>query len=572
LRQVNGANATNRLAWGYDNLGRLTNEMSSSTLAALNFTNKYVYNLVGNRLWQTNIAGAVTTVIGCTYNTNDQLLVESGSGSFTNWYDVNGSLTNRTSGVESNGYAYNLQNRLATATISRTDSGHSISETINFTYDYSGKRVRAQWSRSVDGGAAVNGTNIFLHEPNSPAGMSQILEELPAVGAAPTVSYTLGGRVVTQSKGGTISHLLPDGHGSTRQLADTNGNIAVRYTYDAYGKGLDFTNNTQSPTATALLYSGGQLDLDLQLYNLNARYYNPVVGRFNQIDPFGPNQQSGANLYAYCQNDPVNNSDPSGLYEIDVHQYLTRYLAEKVGFADAQKIGLRTQEPDEDNRSAIYWQKTWGNMAKHHFVDRNRLRQMAGDIGSDTSYVKMGEFLHAQEDTYAHCTGQDNRNWDYLGGPNGGVFGHACDGHDPDHTWLKPEKAVMMTMRVYIDLKNLKKFGNALNNDTLDDVVCDPDPAKIDWSSDDCMQIAKFIWFNPGNVKGGMTKTGFGWDTVTQAGYLARIQVLFPGYSLKEADAGYLKKLTPVKPLLSPRMQGMTTDMTVSGIVGGFAP
>lgn len=298
-----------------------------------------------------------------------------------------------------------------------------------------------------------------------------------------------------------------------------------------------------------------------------------VVGDGIQIDPFGPNQQSGANLYAYCQNDPVNNSDPSGLYEIDVHQYLTRYLAEKAGFGNAIKIGEETQSPDEDSRSAIYWFKTWGNMAKHHFVDRNRLKEMAGKASASPS--ALGEFLHAQEDTYAHCTGEHDRNWDYLGGPNGGVFGHACDGHDPDHTWLKPEKALMMTMRVYIDLKNYKKdgkFSDDPNNDTLDDVVCDPDSAKINWSSDDCMQIAKFIWFNPGNVKGGMTKTGLGWDTVTQAGYLAKIQVLFPGYSLKEADAGYLKKLTPVKPLLSPRMQGMTTDMTVSGIVGGFAP
>jgi hypothetical protein len=97
-RQVGGTYATNWLAWGYDNLGRLTNEMCSSTLAALNYTNWHVYSLVGNRLWATNIAGRVTSVVGYTYNTNDQLLVESyASGSFTNWYDANGSLTNRSS-------------------------------------------------------------------------------------------------------------------------------------------------------------------------------------------------------------------------------------------------------------------------------------------------------------------------------------------------------------------------------------------------------------------------------------------------------------------------------------------
>jgi hypothetical protein len=62
LRQVNGTCVTNQLAWGYDNLGRLTNEAISSTLTALNFTNKYMYDLAGNRLWKTNVVGAVTTL------------------------------------------------------------------------------------------------------------------------------------------------------------------------------------------------------------------------------------------------------------------------------------------------------------------------------------------------------------------------------------------------------------------------------------------------------------------------------------------------------------------------------
>jgi hypothetical protein len=84
----------------------------------------------------------------------------------------------------------------------------------------------------------VNGTNIFLKQEN------QIFEESPSIGA--TVSYVLGGH--TQSKEGSISHLLPDGHGSTRQLTDGTGGITEKYKYDAYGKGLDFTNGVLNPT------------------------------------------------------------------------------------------------------------------------------------------------------------------------------------------------------------------------------------------------------------------------------------------------------------------------------------
>lgn len=51
------------------------------------------------------------------------------------------------------------------------------------------------------------------------------------------------------------------------------------------------------------------------MYYLNARYYNPEWRRFispdaaEYIDPETPN---GLNLYAYCNNDPVNYADPSG--------------------------------------------------------------------------------------------------------------------------------------------------------------------------------------------------------------------------------------------------------------------
>jgi RHS repeat-associated protein len=51
------------------------------------------------------------------------------------------------------------------------------------------------------------------------------------------------------------------------------------------------------------------------LYYLNARYYNHQWRRF--ISPDGtsyldPENVNGLNLYAYCNNDPVNYADPSG--------------------------------------------------------------------------------------------------------------------------------------------------------------------------------------------------------------------------------------------------------------------
>ena len=43
---------------------------------------------------------------------------------------------------------------------------------------------------------------------------------------------------------------------------------------------------------------------------LGHRYYDPGTGRFVTRDPMG--YAGGADLYAYCGNNPINDSDPLG--------------------------------------------------------------------------------------------------------------------------------------------------------------------------------------------------------------------------------------------------------------------
>ena len=58
-----------------------------------------------------------------------------------------------------------------------------------------------------------------------------------------------------------------------------------------------------------IAYTGQQYDRVTNQYYLRARYYNPVIGRFTQEDIY---RGDGLNLYAYCNNNPVEYCDPSG--------------------------------------------------------------------------------------------------------------------------------------------------------------------------------------------------------------------------------------------------------------------
>ena len=297
LRQVNGTYVTNQLTWGYDNLGRLTREASSSTSAALNYTNNYVFDLAGNRLWQTNFSSAGTQLTGYTYNANDQLFVESsGANLFTNYYDANGSLTNRSSASTANVYSYNLEGRLATVVINQT-------QTNKYYYNQSGMRTRIEIT------GTVSQTNVFLADPQNLTGFNQVLEEMPAVGATPTATYTIGNQIISQEKSGTVLHLLPDGHDSTRLLADASATIQNALTYDGYG---NLIASNVAPQ-TAYLYTGERFDSDGRYY-LRNRYFNPTTGRFGAMDQVDGTFQDPLSLhkYVYCQNNPVNSRDPSG--------------------------------------------------------------------------------------------------------------------------------------------------------------------------------------------------------------------------------------------------------------------
>ncbi|MDE1465577.1 RHS repeat domain-containing protein [Spartinivicinus poritis] len=117
-----------------------------------------------------------------------------------------------------------------------------------------------------------------------------------------------------------------DHTGTPVAATDENGNVLWREDYSPYGEQL-----TQDPKAATNRrgFTGHVQDRDLGLVYMQARYYDPVLGRFMAIDPVGvePEASFAFNRYAYGNNNPYKFIDPDGNSPLS---YLTKMGAKKV--------------------------------------------------------------------------------------------------------------------------------------------------------------------------------------------------------------------------------------------------
>ncbi|XQW84000.1 RHS repeat-associated core domain-containing protein [Thalassotalea piscium] len=67
-----------------------------------------------------------------------------------------------------------------------------------------------------------------------------------------------------------------------------------------------FGNSIETPKDD-VGYTGHKFDTDLGLSYMQARYYDPVIGRFYSNDPIGMTNIHTFNRYAYANNNPYIN-------------------------------------------------------------------------------------------------------------------------------------------------------------------------------------------------------------------------------------------------------------------------
>jgi RHS repeat-associated protein len=173
--------------------------------------------------------------------------------------------------------------------------------TVKMVYDGDGTRV----AKTVGGV-----TTQYLVDDLNPTGLPQVAEE--SVGGVVQRTYLYGLERIsqTQVKSGTTSYYGYDAHGDVRFLTDRTGAVTDTYDYDAFGNIVGSTGTTPN----VYRYQGEALDAETGLYFLRARYYDPTVGRFLNVDPMA---DEGEHPYTYAGADPVNGHDPTGRDVID---------------------------------------------------------------------------------------------------------------------------------------------------------------------------------------------------------------------------------------------------------------
>lgn len=272
---VNSARSTR---YEYDELGRLkiaqTTDLSSANTWKLMFS----YDRYGNRITEVPSAGMAQMPFN--ENVVDPLtnhITSGGTG-----YDAAGNML--ADGLHI--YAFDAENRIA----------HVDSSANTFAYDDAGLRV-------------IKNGNCYIY-----SGGTVIAEYAGCVTAAtPSAEYIYAGEQRVAAIVNGVAMFLYGDHLSSRISADTSANIARTFGHFPFGETwYETLSNDKWKFTTYERDGGAEGGLDYA----NARFYSSALGRFISVDPLAGNVDNpqSLNRSVYVMEDPINLSDPTGMF------------------------------------------------------------------------------------------------------------------------------------------------------------------------------------------------------------------------------------------------------------------
>ena len=181
-----------------------------------------------------------------------------------------------------------------------------INDTIKakYLYDYNGTRTKKQ---------VLNGKNqqdVFYINKLSEVRQGKLLKYV----------YVGMNRVARFNENHEKIFFFHDHLGSTSFVISDVGEIREHIVNYPFGRKRFNLNSLYS---NYYIFTGKELDTESELMYFEARYYDPVVGRFVSVDPLYENisdewliSSQSLNLLMYCKNNPILYKDPNGLWAI----------------------------------------------------------------------------------------------------------------------------------------------------------------------------------------------------------------------------------------------------------------
>jgi len=278
----------------YDPLNRLTSGTNSAGFSETGIT----YDNMGNvtALSRTGPNAAVLSYAYTDVNNNStgnqlQAVTNNGTTALRSYgYDANGNAT----GDGTNTFTYNMLNLPKTVTAATATPAVNMA----YIYDADGNKLRKISGLTTDYISGIQYSN----------------------GAIAFIQTEEGRAINTGGSSYNYEYTLTDHLGNNRVTFDmVNGKVGED---DYYPFGLNVPRQVNA--TNYYLYNKKELQPELTEYDYGARFYNPVIARWNVPDPDAENYEH-TSPYAYVLNNPINLGDVDGrdtvhhLKEVFIH-------------------------------------------------------------------------------------------------------------------------------------------------------------------------------------------------------------------------------------------------------------
>ena len=272
--------------YGYDQLNRLVEAANAQG------SKQYIYDNLGNRL--ASIQNGTETKHH--FNDRNQLIKTLEGDIATDYsYDGRGNLTNVTeNGVSKASYTFDATNMMVAASTPKGDA----------SYSYNGFRNRVQKLENFQNEVTANLPDP-CKEVNYILDITLPYNNLLVAQGTENQNFTWGYSLLS-GKGKSTFYYLQDHLSSPIRLLGNEQDAALAY--DEFGVPMMEVNPRDFNNPFG--FTGYQVDNIAEVQYAQARYYDPVIGRFVAEDPI----KDRLNWYEYCIGNPVSWVDPRGLH------------------------------------------------------------------------------------------------------------------------------------------------------------------------------------------------------------------------------------------------------------------